>query len=49
MHNILQHLEFEKALIPEEKEKKLELARKLQCHNISLVQYEHVLAQRNIE
>jgi len=42
----VQHLEFEKILIPEDKEKKVELAKKLKNHNISLTQYEHVLAQR---
>ena len=34
--------------MPEDKEQKLELAKKLN-HGISLTQYEHVLAQRDIE
>ena len=46
---LVQHLEFEKILIPEDTGKKVELAKKLKSHNISLTQYQHVLAQRDIE
>ena len=49
MFFLVQHLEFEKVLMPEDKEQKLELAKKLKNHGISLTQNEHVLAQRDIE
>ncbi len=46
---ILQQFEFSKAAIPDKKEDRIELAKKLAKYNISLSQYENSLGQREIK
>lgn len=45
----MQQFELEKASIPTSKEERIEFARKLSKYNISLTQYEHILARAEIK
>ena len=45
---MIQQYEFNKFEIPEENEKKIELARKLRKYGVTLSQYSHSLKQQTI-
>ncbi|XP_065899115.1 uncharacterized protein [Dysidea avara] len=45
---VVVHYEFEKAAVPQEKDAKIEFAKKLSVHEVSLTQYEQAYAQPDI-
>jgi hypothetical protein len=45
----LQQYEFDKVPVPEDKDERVALSKKLQKYNISLTQYIHVLRQKDLK